>query len=604
MYQPALSPLSGGLALSALVATVPLLTLFLLLGAARVRAHWAGLAALAVAVGIAVAVYGMPLKLAALAASEGAVFGLFPIGWILVTAIWLYQLTVVSGTFEDLRRSLGLISDDPRVLAVVLAFCFGALLEALAGFGAPVAITGIMLIALGFPPFRAAVTVLVANTAPVAFGAMGIPVITAGGLTKIPYTDIGAYVGHQVPLLALLVPLLLTVLVDGFRGLRQIWPVALVCGATFALVQYVSSNYISVELTDIITSLASMVAAVVFMRFWRPRGSEEARAELLGEAGGRGRYDAGGQRTATARGSNGGHGGHGGPTGGPYGHREQHGDHGRGRGHARHGTAAHAPRTGHGAAPVRPPADGRRLASAFAPYIIVISVFSVAQLWTPVKEFLGATDIAVPWPGLDGKLRTVSGGEVDSTVYNLAWLSSPGTLLLLSGVITALVLRIEPQSALRELGATLVKLRTALLTVASVLALAYAMNLSGQTITIGTFVAGSGSALALLSPVLGWFGTAVTGSDTSANALFATLQHTAAKGAGLDPTLLVSGNTSGGVVGKMISPQNLTIAATAVGCAGQESELLRATLKWSLGLLLILSVLIYAQSGILAWTLP
>ncbi|WP_314172178.1 L-lactate permease [Streptomyces winkii] len=591
MYQPAISPLSGGLALSALVAAVPLLTLFLLLGGARVKAHWAGLASLAVAVGVAVAVYGMPLKLAALAASEGAVFGLFPIGWILVTAIWLYQLTVVSGTFEDLRQSLRLISDDPRVLAVVLAFCFGALLEALAGFGAPVAITGIMLIALGFPPFRAAVTVLVANTAPVAFGAMAIPVITAGELTKIPYTEIGSYVGRQVPVLALIVPLLLTVLVDGFRGLRQIWPVALVCGVTFALVQFLSSNYISVELTDIITSLASLVAAVVFMRFWQPRGSEEARAELLREGGASGAAGPGGRQ----------HGGHG-PggqrvhaAGGQHGHG-QHGQHGQ---HGRLGQ--HGP---HGHHSARPEIGGRRLAGAFAPYVIVISVFSVAQLWTPVKQFLGSTDIAVPWPGLDGKLLTVSGNEVDATVYNLAWLSSPGTLLLLSGLLTALVLRIEPQVALRELGATLFKLRTALFTVATVLALAYAMNLSGQTITIGTWIAGSGSALALLSPVLGWFGTAVTGSDTSSTSLFATLQFTAAKGAGIDPSLLVAGNTSGGVVGKMISPQNLTIAATAVGCASQESELLRATLKWSLGLLLVLCVLIYAQSGILAWTLP
>ncbi|WP_055488061.1 L-lactate permease [Streptomyces sp. WMMB 322] len=593
MYQPAISPLSGGLALSALVAALPLLTLFLLLGAARVKAHLAGLSALAVAVGIAVAVYGMPFKLAALSAAEGAVFGLFPIGWILVTAIWLYQLTVVSGTFEDLRRSLRLISDDPRVLAVVLAFCFGALLEALAGFGAPVAITGIMLIALGFPPFRAAVTVLVANTVPVAFGAMGIPVITAGALTKIPYTEIGSYVGRQVPVLALIVPLLLTVIVDGFRGLRQIWPVAMVCGVTFAVVQFVSSNYISVELTDIITSLASLVAAVAFLRLWQPKGSEQARADLLGaggeaETGRRGRPDTAGRA---------------------------YGGHSPG-GHSPGGRPAPAARTTHGGRPspgtpgahareqAPPETDGRRLAAAFTPYIIVISVFSVAQLWTPVKEFLGSTSIAIPWPGLHGKLLTVNGNPVDSTVYDLAWLSSPGTLLLLSGVVTALVLRIEPQVALRELGATIVKLRTALLTVASVLALAYAMNLSGQTITIGTWIAGSGSALALLSPVLGWFGTAVTGSDTSSQALFASLQNTAAKGAGLDPSLLVAGNASGGVVGKMISPQNLTIAATAVGCASQESELLRSTLKWSLGLLLILCVLIYAQSGIMAWTLP
>ncbi|QPP10666.1 L-lactate permease [Streptomyces bathyalis] len=593
MYQPALSPLAGGLALSALVAALPLVTLFLLLGAARVKAHWAGLSALAVALGIAVLVYGMPFKLAALSASEGAVFGLFPIGWILVTAIWLYQLTVVSGTFEDLRRSLRLISDDPRVLAVVLAFCFGALLEALAGFGAPVAITGIMLIALGFPPFRAAVTVLVANTVPVAFGAMGIPVITAGELTKIPYTELGSYVGRQVPVLALIVPLLLTVLVDGFRGLRQVWPVAVVCGVTFAVVQFVSSNYISVELTDIITSLASLVAAVVFLRFWQPRGSEQARAELLAAGGGSG---AGGRPGGQ---------GQPGPGGRTYGGRS-HGGQSVPASRAAHGgdQAGQSTHAGHAGHETRPETDSKRLATAFAPYIIVISVFSVAQLWTPAKEFLGSMSISVPWPGLDGKLLTVAGDEVDATVYNLAWLSSPGTLLLLSGVLTALVLRIDAQVALRELGATIVKLRTALLTVAAVLALAYAMNLSGQTITIGTWIAGSGSALALLSPVLGWFGTAVTGSDTSSQALFASLQHTAAKGAGLDPSLLVAGNASGGVLGKMISPQNLTIAATAVGCASQESELLRSTLKWSLGLLLILCVLIYAQSGILAWTLP
>jgi lactate permease len=560
LFQPALSPLSGSLPLSALVAALPLISLFLLLGAARVKVHWAGLSALAIAVAVAVAVYGMPLRLAVLSASEGAVFGLFPIGWILVTAIWLYQLTVVSGTFDDLRQSLRMISDDPRVLAVVLAFCFGALLEALAGFGAPVAITGIMLIALGFPPFRAAVTVLVANTAPVAFGAMAIPVITAGELTKIPYTEIGAYVGRQTPLLALIVPLLLTVLVDGFRGFRQIWPVAVVCGVTFALAQFVSSNYVSVELTDIITSLASLAAAIVFLRFWRPRGSEEVRAELLGESG----------QSATGR-----------------------------RGPVGYGATPQPA----GSDTVRAEAGGRRLVTAFAPYVIVILVFSVAQLWSPVKEFLKSTNLAIPWPGLDGKLLTVRGGEVSATVYNLAWLSSPGTLLLISGLITAYVLRIEAQVALRELGATLVRLRWPLLTVASVLALAYTMNLSGQTITIGTWIAGSGSALALLSPVLGWFGTAVTGSDTSSNALFVTLQQTAAQGAGLDPTLLVAGNTSGGVVGKMISPQNLTIAATAVGCAGQESELLRATLRWSLWMLLLLCVLIYAQSGVLAWTL-
>lgn len=277
MYQPDLSPLADSLALSALVACLPLLILFALLGGLRLKAHWAGLAALAVAIAVALACYGMPAKLALLSASEGASFGLFPIMWIVVTALWLYQLTVVTGRFEDLRRAFGLISDDPRIQAVIIAFCFGALLEALAGFGAPVAITGVMLMALGFAPVRAAVTVLVANTAPVAFGAIAIPIITAGNLTKIPYTDIGAYVGRQTPLIALFVPLLLVVLVDGRRGIRQTWPVALVCGAVFALAQFVSSNFISVELTDIIASLAALVAVVLFLRVWQPSGGPRSR---------------------------------------------------------------------------------------------------------------------------------------------------------------------------------------------------------------------------------------------------------------------------------------------------------------------------------------
>src|SRR5689334_16129988 len=258
MFQQDLAPL-GSLTLSALVALLPLLTIFVLLGVLRMKAHWAALASLAVAIVVAVAAYRMPVGLALLSATEGAVFGLFPIMWIVFTAIWLYQLTVVSGRFEDLRTAFGYISDDPRCQAIIIAFCFGGLLEALAGFGAPVAITGVMLMALGFSPIRAAVVVLLANTAPVAFGAIGTPIITAGALTGIPYQEIGAYVGRQTPLLAVFVPLLLVILVDGKRGARQTWPVALSVGVTFAIAQFVASNYISVELTDIIASLLGQI---------------------------------------------------------------------------------------------------------------------------------------------------------------------------------------------------------------------------------------------------------------------------------------------------------------------------------------------------------
>ncbi|MGY1439040.1 L-lactate permease [Streptomyces reniochalinae] len=560
MYRPDLSPVADSLALSALVGALPLLTLFVLLGGLRLKAHWAGLAALGVSVVVAVGAYGMPVDLTLLAGTEGAAFGLFPIMWIVVAALWVHQLTVSSGRFDDLRRAFNLVSDDPRIQALIIAFCFGALLEALAGFGAPVAITGVMLMALGFSPVRAAVTVLVANTAPVAFGAIATPIITAGSLTKISYEDIGAYVGRQTPLLALFVPLLLVALVDGVRGMRQTWPAALVCGGAFAVAQFVSSNYISVELTDIIASLVALAAVVVFLRVWQPGDGERVRRDLR-EAAERERQDGGDS-----------------------------------------GPAPEAART---AQPESGGAmTGARVLMAFVPYIVVIAVFSVAKLLDPVTEFLADSDVSLRWPGLDGEVLTAAGERSSTTVYVFPWLSSPGSLLVLCGVLVTAVYRVRAPDAVREFGRTVLTLRWALLTVGSVLALAYVMNLSGQTITIGTWIAGAGAAFAFFSPLLGWLGTAVTGSDTSANALFATLQQTAAGKAGLDPTLLVAANTSGGVVGKMVSPQNLTIAATAVGLLGKEAVLFRKAVAWSLLLLLAICLLVLLQSHVLAWMLP
>jgi lactate permease len=571
MFQQELAPL-GSVTVSALVALLPLLTIFVLLGALRWKAHWAGLASLVVAIIVAVAAYGMPVGLAVLAATEGAVFGLFPIMWIVFTAIWLYQVTVVSGRFEDLRAAFHLISDDPRVQAIIIAFCFGGLLEALAGFGAPVAITGVMLMALGFSPVRAAVVVLLANTAPVAFGAIGTPIITAGALTGIPYAEIGAYVGRQTPLLAFVVPLLLVLLVDGMRGVRQTWPVALAVGVTFAVAQFLASNYLSVELTDIVAALAGLIAAVALLKVWTPRGGDEASARLHGE-----------YQSEIRDGSDVTDGGVADPSGGGVQTQT-----------AKQALAEHAEGLTRG-----------RMLMAFFPYLLVIVVFSLAKLFKPLSTFLVGRDVKIAWPGLDGNVLSSAGKPLTSTVYNFQWLSSPGSLLLICGFIVALVYRVPITKALGELAATAVKLRWAFLTVAMVLALAYVMNLSGQTITIGTWIAGTGVAFAFLSPILGWLGTAVTGSDTSANALFATLQQTAAQQAGLDPSLLVAANTSGGVVGKMISPQNLTIAATAVGIVGREADLFRKTVLWSVGLLVVLCVLIGLQSTpVLGWMLP
>lgn len=567
-FTPEIAPVLDSLTVSALVALVPLVTIFVTLGLLKWKAHWAGLTAVAVAILVAVVFFGMPAHLAALAATEGAVFGLFPIMWIVFTAIVLYEVTVRSGHFEDLRATFRLISDDPRIQAIIIAFCFGALLEALAGFGAPVAITGVMLMAVGFAPLRAATVVLLANTAPVAFGAIAIPILTAGNLTGIPYEEIGAYVGHQAPIIAIFVPLLLVFMVDGRRGVRQTWPAAVVIGLAFAITQWVSATWISVEMTDIIASLVALAVAVAFLRTWQPIGGDEATESLQVER----------EQQFALAGANG-------PTTGG------------GSADAYQITPEELDSQARSLTP-------RRIAWAMFPYVLVVAVFSIAKLVPAVDTWLTGTNVKIPWPGLAGEVLTHDGSVNASATYSFSWLSSPGTMLLACAVVVALVYGIGLSGLAAEMKETAVKMRWAFVTVASVLALAYVMNLSGQTITIGAWIAGTGTAFAFLSPLLGWLGTAVTGSDTSANALFATLQQSAAERAGIDPTLLVAANTSGGVVGKMISPQNLTIAATAVGLVGQESAILRKVLPWSIGLIVVMCLIVGLQSTVLSWMLP
>jgi lactate permease len=551
MYQQVYDPVGESLGLTAIFAALPLLTLFVLLGGFKRKAHEAALASLLVALVIAIAVYAMPFGQAVNGALLGAVFGLFPIMWIVWNALWIYNMTEDTGHFAVLRRSFGRISDDQRVQAVIIAFCFGALLEALAGFGTPVAITAVMLIALGFKPIKAAAVALVANTAPVAFGAIAIPIITLAEITGLPKEDLGAMVGRQTPVLALIVPLILVGMVDGTRGVRQAWPAAIIGGLAFALAQFACSNYISVELTDIVASLLATGAIVALLQIWQP-GSP-----LRGERFVRGPAIAGGAVADVA--------------------------------HERE---------------VRRKSDEHRdsrgeVLGAYAPYLIIIAVFSIAQIG-PVKTFLESLGTEFGWPGLN--VTDPDGEAVSATTFKLNWASAAGTLLLVCGLITMLVLRVSAGRGLRIYGQTLDKLKFATLTVAAVLALAYVMNLSGQTITIGLWIAGAGGILAFLSSIIGWLGVAVTGSDTSSNSLFGALQISAAKEAGLDPTLLAAANSSGGVLGKMISPQNLAIGAAAVGLGGREGELFRRVLGWSLLLLLIMCVLVYLQSTpVLSW---
>ncbi|GAA1635375.1 L-lactate permease [Georgenia ruanii] len=548
-FTPKTDPVAGSLLASALVALIPLVVFFVLLGVLRLKAYVSALGALAAALLVAVIAFNMPVPLALLSATQGAAFGLFPILWIVLTALWLYELTVISGRMDDVRATFSAVgSGDMRVQAMLIAFCFGALLEALAGFGAPVAITGAMLVALGLPPVRAAVTALVANTAPVAFGAMAIPITTAGGVTGIPPAEIAAVVGHQTPLLAFIVPTLLLFLVDGWRGVREAWPVAAVTGVVFAILQWWASNYFTYELTDVVASLGSFAAAVVMLRWWRPTTPDDQRSHVV----------------ETARGL-----------------------------------------------------TPRRVILGLLPYWLVIIIFGVGKLWrvgVDLPAALASTDVPIKWPGLYGHLIAADGKPATSAIYSFQWLSSPGTMLLITGLIVTIVYATvgdrdrAPITVGQGIGAffrTIRDMRFAILTIATVLALAYVMNQSGQTVTIGTWMAATGGIFAFFSPILGWLGTAVTGSDTSSNALFAKLQQTAGIHAGINPHLLVAANSSGGVVGKMISPQNLTIAAAAIARPHSEPELLRRGIGYSIALLLLLCVLVYLQSTpVLAGMLP
>jgi lactate permease len=519
------------------------------------KAQWAALISLAVAMAVALIVYGMPVDQTALSATEGAAFGIFPIIWIVVTAIWVYNMTVATGHFAVLRRSFGAISEDQRIQAVIVAFCFGALLEALAGFGTPVAITAVMLIALGFSPIKAASVALVANTAPVAFGAIAIPITTLSEVTGLDKGDLGAMVGRQTPFLALVVPLILIGMVDGRRGVRQAWPVAVVGGFSFAVAQFACSNYISVELTDIVAALVATASIVAFLRVWTP--GEPLTAE----------HDGRFTRPAVAGGSV-------------------------------HDTVMEQEIARRDDTKKDPPIEILR---AYAPYLIIIAVFSIAQIGA-IKDWMAESPwtTTFDWPGLD--VRDPAGEPVSSLTFTFNWLPAAGTLMLISGLLTMAALGLAPRRALRVFGETVDQLKWAIVTVAAVLALAYVMNQSGQTITLGLWAAGAGGAFAFLSALIGWLGVAVTGSDTSSNALFGALQVTAAKDAGLSQTLLAAANSSGGVLGKMVSPQNLAIGAAAVGLAGREGELFRKVLGWSILLVIAMCVLVYMQSTpVLEW---
>ena len=551
LFTPSTNPL-GNQALSALVAALPIVAMLVTLGALRWKAHLAGLFSWAIAAVVALLAFHMPIGQVLSTSVHGFVYGLFPIVWILLTAIWMYEVTVKSGRFDDLRRTFFLISDDPRVVGLIIAFCFGGLLEALAGYGAPVAITAAMLIAVGFAPLRSALVALLANTVPVAFGAVGLPVLMAartGGFDDV--LAVSPITGRVTALLCLVVPFLILWVMDGARGVRECWPLGLVVGIAFGITKWIVSATPLYNLTEMFAAVISVGVALAFLRLWHPSGGKAARHRI------------GALIDPTVE---------------------------------KDFTPASDDDTD------APKLTGQRILMALVPYLMVIVVFGLAAI-PAVKAALASTDLTFAWPGL-GELMDASGKPSAHQKFTLGWASTPGILLAIVAIASGLIYRMSLGEIFGVLWANVKKMRFAALTIGTVVALAFVMGDSGQTLALGLFIAGAGAAYAYLSPVLGWLGTYVTGSDTSANILFSGLQSSVGQQIGDGShlgverlrALLVGSNAAGGVVGKMISPQSLAIAAAAIGLAGAESTILRKVLPWSLVLLALMCVIVGLMS--------
>jgi L-lactate transport len=550
------SPL-GSLWLSALVAAVPIAFFFVTLALLRWEGYLAGLGTVVLTVVIALTVYGMPAGMAVRATANGMAYGLWPISWIILNAVFLYKLSVKSGQFEIIRSSVVSITKDQRLQVILIGFAFGAFLEGSAGFGAPVAITAAILAALGLNPLYAAGLCLIANTAPVAFGALGIPILVAGKTAGIDPLLIGKMAGRQLPLLSLFVPFFLVWLMDGFKGVRQTWPAVLVAGGTFAVTQFFTSNFIGPELPDITSALLCLVATTAFLKVWQP--SEPFAFSAIN----------------------------------------------------RSGVASHAPGAA-AMAQVRLYTTGQ-IFKAWSPFIILTVIVVIWSL--PAFKALFAAGGALNSTVLSFKIsglhklviRTAPVVAKDTpypAIYNLDLISATGTGILLSAMLSMFVLGISVRDGLVVFKDTLVDLVKPIFTIACVLGFAFIANYSGISSTLALALASTGSLFPFFAPVLGWLGVFLTGSDTSSNALFASLQSITAHQIGVSDVLMVAANSTGGVTGKMISPQSIAVACAAVGLIGRESELLRFTVKWSLLFLLIICVITFVQAYYLTGMIP
>ncbi|CAD6560293.1 L-lactate permease [Paraburkholderia sabiae] len=591
MYHQIYNPLGQSIGASAAAAALPLVVLFVLLGIFKVQARWAALCALLCSLAVAVFVYQMPYVQTASTAALGASTGFFPIIWIGINAIWVFKLTQTSGHDVVLRNCLSQVSPDTRVQAVLIAFCFGGLLESLAGGGAPVAICAVMLIAVGLDPVKAAAICLLADTSPVAFGSLGLPISLLSKVTSLPVQSLSMMVGRQTPLLAMFVPLILIVVADGKRGVKEVWPLALLAGAVFASAQCIGSAFLPLELVDIVSALSATGAALLFLKVWQPRSTSqvESKGQLASAKTGEmtpswAIPSAAGVPAMAASAA--------GVSVESRLNREE----------ATFGRTGSGNAGGAGVTAAKYPTySALEIFRALAPYLVIIGLVALMQVkW--IGHAFGSATSSFDWPFLD--IMTASGKHV-STKAKFEWLASAGSIVLLAGLIVGPILGLSFKQSLSAYKATLHQLRWAVFTVCCVVGVAYVMNYSGQVITLGIFAANAGPAFAFVSPVLGWIATALTGSDTSANALFGVLQTTTAQHTGLSPILLAAANSSGGVVGKAISPQNLAIAAVAVGMAGKEGLLFRRVFGWTLLMIVGMSILVYLQStNLLGWMVP
>jgi lactate permease len=523
--------------LSALVAAIPVIFIFWAL-IKKMKGYITSLLALAIAIFIALLIYGMPLKLAMLSTLHGSLYGLFPISWIIISAVFLFNVTVKSGQFEVIKSFMASITPDRRLQALLIAFSFGAFLEGAAGFGAPVAISGAMLVGLGFNPLYAAGLCLIANTAPVAFGSVGTPIIMASRMSDIPELAISQMVGRTLPLLSLLIPFYLVTLMSGFKKSLEVMPAILVSGISFAFVQWFTSNYMGPMLPDILAGIASILSLLFLLKYWKPKSIWRFKEEPALQTSVEIKY------------------------------------------------------------------TSLQILRAWSPFIIM-TLFIIAWGFQPVKDILNSIGfIKFKIPGLDNAILQPDGNPLAIKTFDFNYLSTPGTAVVFAALISIPLIGISIRESIKIFGATLKQLMFPIITIAAVVGYAFIANYAGMSITMAGALASTGVLFPFFSPILGWLGVFLTGSDTSANALFGKLQAQTADTLGFDPLVTVSANATGGVTGKMISPQSIAVGAAAVGLVGKESDLFRFTFKHSFIMLFIVCVLTCLQVYVMKWVVP